>query len=48
MIFLERLDGALRRRARNAIGELEDSSDLAALSVLLRQIRTMVRTSAAT
>ena len=34
-------------RARNAISESEGSSDLAALSVLLRQIRTLVRTSAA-
>ena len=44
----ERSNAASITRARNAIGELEDSSDLAALSVLLRQIRTMVRTSAAT
>jgi glutamate dehydrogenase len=44
----ERSNAASIARARNAIGELEDSSDLAALSVLLRQIRTMVRTSAAT
>jgi glutamate dehydrogenase len=35
-------------RARNAIGEFAESrADLAALSVLLRQIRTLVRTSAA-
>jgi len=35
-------------RARNAIGEVDDSrADLAALSVLLRQIRTLVRASAA-
>jgi glutamate dehydrogenase len=35
-------------RTRNAIGEFGDSrADLAALSVLLRQIRTLVRTSAA-
>ena len=35
-------------RARNAIGEFDESpADLAALSVLLRQIRTLVRTSAA-
>ncbi|HET6211623.1 MAG TPA: NAD-glutamate dehydrogenase domain-containing protein, partial [Micromonosporaceae bacterium] len=35
-------------RARNAIGDFDDSrADLAALSVLLRQIRTLVRTSAA-
>ena len=44
----ERSNASSITRARNAIGELEDSSDLAALSVLLRQIRTMVRTSAAT
>jgi glutamate dehydrogenase len=35
-------------RARNAMGEFDDSrADLAALSVMLRQIRTLVRTSAA-
>jgi glutamate dehydrogenase len=35
-------------RTRNAIGEFAESgADLAALSVLLRQIRTLVRTSAA-
>jgi glutamate dehydrogenase len=35
-------------RARNAIGEFEESgADLAPLSVLLRQIRTLVRASAA-
>ncbi|HEU4423890.1 MAG TPA: NAD-glutamate dehydrogenase, partial [Pilimelia sp.] len=35
-------------RARNAIGEFgESAADLAPLSVLLRQIRTLVRTSAA-
>jgi glutamate dehydrogenase len=35
-------------RARNAIGEFDTSrADLAALSVLLRQIRTLVRTTAA-
>ena len=44
----ERSNAASIARARNAIGELEDSGDLAALSVLLRQIRTLVRTSAAT
>jgi glutamate dehydrogenase len=44
----ERSNAASITRARNAIGELEDSGDLAALSVLLRQIRTLVRTSAAT
>ena len=37
------------QRARNAINEFAESgADLAALSVLLRQIRTLVRTSAAT
>ncbi|HEY0696274.1 MAG TPA: NAD-glutamate dehydrogenase domain-containing protein, partial [Micromonospora sp.] len=36
------------RRAHRAMGEFDESrSDLAALSVLLRQIRTLVRTSAA-
>ncbi|HYN92257.1 MAG TPA: NAD-glutamate dehydrogenase [Pilimelia sp.] len=36
-------------RAHNAIGDFAESpADLAALSVLLRQIRTLVRTSAAT
>jgi glutamate dehydrogenase len=34
-------------RAKTAIAELEGAGDLAALSVLLRQIRTLVRTSAA-
>jgi glutamate dehydrogenase len=35
-------------RTRNAIGEFAESgADLAALSVLLRQVRTLVRTSAA-
>ena len=35
-------------RARRAMGEFDESrADLAALSVLLRQIRTLVRTSAA-
>jgi glutamate dehydrogenase len=35
-------------RARNAMGEFDESrADLAALSVLLRQIRTLVRTSGA-
>jgi glutamate dehydrogenase len=35
-------------RTRNAIGEFDESrADLAALSVLLRQIRTLVRTAAA-
>ena len=36
-------------RARQAMGEFDESrADLAALSVLLRQIRTLVRTSGAT
>ncbi|WP_018351163.1 NAD-glutamate dehydrogenase [Longispora albida] len=44
----EQFNAASIARARNAIGEFDDSrADLAALSVLLRQIRTLVRTSAA-
>ena len=44
----EQANAASIARARNAIGEFEESrADLAALSVLLRQIRTLVRTSAA-
>jgi glutamate dehydrogenase len=44
----ERANAATINRTRNAIGEFGDSrADLAALSVLLRQIRTLVRTSAA-
>ncbi|GAA0801659.1 NAD-glutamate dehydrogenase [Spirilliplanes yamanashiensis] len=44
----EQVNAASIARTRNAIGEFEDSrSDLAALSVVLRQIRTLVRTSAA-
>jgi glutamate dehydrogenase len=43
----EQTNAASIARARTAIGELEGSGDLAALSVLLRQIRTLVRTSAA-
>ena len=43
--------GRTRRRSpgrRNAMGDVDDSpADLAALSVLLRQIRTLVKTSAA-
>jgi glutamate dehydrogenase len=36
------------QRARNAIGEFADSTaDLAAVSVVLRQIRTLVRTAGA-
>jgi len=44
----EQLNTAAIARSRNAIGEFGDSpADLAALSVLLRQIRTLVRTAAA-
>jgi glutamate dehydrogenase len=44
----ERANAATINRTRNAIGEFGDSrADLAALSVLLRQIRTLVKTSAA-
>jgi glutamate dehydrogenase len=44
----EQLNDASIARARNAIGEFDGSqADLAALSVLLRQIRTLVRTTAA-
>ncbi|QSB15950.1 NAD-glutamate dehydrogenase [Natronosporangium hydrolyticum] len=44
----EQLNAASIARARNAIGEFGDAAaDLAALSVLLRQIRTLVRTTAA-
>ncbi|HEX8631759.1 MAG TPA: NAD-glutamate dehydrogenase, partial [Catenuloplanes sp.] len=44
----EQLNAASIARARNAIGEFDDSrADLAALSVLLRQIRTLVKTSSA-
>jgi glutamate dehydrogenase len=44
----EQVNAASLTRARNAIGEFADSpADLAALSVLLRQIRTLVRTAAA-
>jgi glutamate dehydrogenase len=43
----EQTNAASIARARTAISELEGSGDLAALSVLLRQIRTLVRTSAA-
>jgi glutamate dehydrogenase len=42
------MNAASIARTRNAIGEFDESrADLAALSVLLRQIRTLVRTSAA-
>ncbi|MGH3683184.1 MAG: NAD-glutamate dehydrogenase domain-containing protein, partial [Natronosporangium sp.] len=44
----EQRSAASIARARNAIGEFDTSrADLAALSVLLRQIRTQVRTTAA-
>jgi glutamate dehydrogenase len=44
----EQVNAASISRARNAIGEFDTSTaDLAALSVLLRQIRTLVRTTAA-
>jgi glutamate dehydrogenase len=42
----EQLNAASITRARNAIGEFDSSrADLAALSVVLRQIRTLVRTT---
>jgi glutamate dehydrogenase len=48
VIEWEQVNAASLTRARNAIGEFGDSpADLAALSVLLRQIRTLVRTAAA-
>jgi glutamate dehydrogenase len=44
----EQINAASIARAGNAMGEVDDSpADLAALSVLLRQIRTLVKTSAA-
>ncbi|WP_229071258.1 NAD-glutamate dehydrogenase [Actinoplanes sp. DH11] len=44
----EQTNAASIARASNAMGNVEDSpADLAALSVLLRQIRTLVKTSAA-
>jgi glutamate dehydrogenase len=44
----EQVNAASIARAGNAMGNVEDSpADLAALSVLLRQIRTLVKTSAA-
>jgi glutamate dehydrogenase len=44
----EQANSTAIQRARNAIGEFaESAADLAALSVLLRQIRTLVRTSSA-
>ncbi|AGZ45681.1 NAD-glutamate dehydrogenase [Actinoplanes friuliensis] len=44
----EQVNAASMARAGNAMGNVEESpADLAALSVLLRQIRTLVKTSAA-
>jgi glutamate dehydrogenase len=44
----EQMNAASIARASNAMGNVEDSpADLAALSVLLRQIRTLVKTSSA-
>jgi glutamate dehydrogenase len=44
----EQANAASISRTRNAIGEFDDSrADLAALSVLLRQIRTLVSTARA-
>jgi len=44
----EQMNAASIARAGNAMGNVDDSpADLAALSVLLRQIRTLVKTSAA-
>ncbi|WP_213454220.1 NAD-glutamate dehydrogenase [Rhizomonospora bruguierae] len=44
----EQVNAASIAQARVAIGEVDDSgADLAALSVLLRQVRTLVRTAAA-
>jgi glutamate dehydrogenase len=44
----EQANSAAITRVRNAIGEFETSgADLAALSVLLRQVRTLVRTASA-
>ena len=44
----EQVNAASIARAGNAMGNVDDSpADLAALSVLLRQIRTLVKTSAA-
>jgi glutamate dehydrogenase len=44
----EHANAAAISRARNAMGDFEDGrADLAALSVLLRQIRTLVRTASA-
>jgi glutamate dehydrogenase len=44
----EQVNAASIARAGNATGNVDDSpADLAALSVLLRQIRTLVKTSSA-
>lgn len=44
----EQINAASIARVRNSIGEFDDShADLAVLSVLLRQVRTLVRTTAA-
>ena len=44
----ERVNAASIARAGNAMGSVSETpADLAALSVLLRQIRTLVKTSAA-
>ena len=44
----ERVNAASIARASNAMGNVEDTpAELAALSVLLRQIRTLVKTSSA-
>ena len=44
----EQVNAASIARASNAMGDVDDSpADLAALSVLLRQIRTLVKTSSA-
>ncbi|HET8662544.1 MAG TPA: NAD-glutamate dehydrogenase, partial [Micromonosporaceae bacterium] len=44
----EQLNASAIARTRNAIGQFDESrADLAALSVVLRQIRTLVRTAAA-
>src|SRR5262249_42743127 len=48
VVLWEQKNASAIGQARKAIGELDSSrSDLAALSVLLRQIRTLVRTAGA-
>jgi glutamate dehydrogenase len=48
VLLWEQANAASISRARNALGEFDDSrADLAPLSVLLRQIRTLVKTSSA-